>query len=116
MNELTILLIEILISVIASLTTMLLISQPLKESLLDLCPTEKLANFWLAYTRTMMLISPLLLVLLVNSTHEGNMFSDLRSAFIAAFTGLLIGLIIIGRKMYIPVDHNVIQLNKDNIT
>ncbi len=113
MNELTLLLIEAVISVITSITIMLLISQPIKAALLDLCPTEKQANFWLAYTRTMMLISPLLLVLLINSTHKGDIFSDLRAAFIATLTGRLIGLIIIGRKMYIPVDRQIKQSGKD---
>lgn len=113
MNELTLLLVESIISVVTSITIMLLISQPLKAALLDLCPTEKQANFWLAYTRTMLLISPLLLVLFINSTHKGDTFSDLRSSFIAALTGLLIGLIIIGRKMYIPVDRQITQSGKD---
>lgn len=112
MNELTLLLVESIISVVASITIMLLISHPLKAALLDLCPTEKQANFWLAYTRTMLLISPLLLVLFINSTHKGDTFSDLRSAFIAALTGLLIGLIIIGRKMYIPIDRQITQSGK----
>ncbi|NOY71180.1 MAG: hypothetical protein GXP14_02195 [Gammaproteobacteria bacterium] len=112
MNELSLLLIETLISVMTSITIMLLISQTLKAALLDLCPTEKQAKFWLAYTRTMMLISPLLLVLLINSTHNGDTFSDLRAAFIAALTGLLIGLIIIGKKMYIPVDRHIAQSDK----
>lgn len=107
MNDLTLLLIETVISVIASIAIMILISQPLKAALLDLCPSEKQANFWLAYTRTMLLISPLLLVLFINSTHKGDMFSDLRSAFIAALAGLLVGLIIIGKKMYIPVDRQI---------
>jgi len=104
MSDINLLLIETIISMIASITIMLLISQPLKAALIDLCPTEKQANFWLAYTRTMLLIAPLLLVLFINSTHKGDTFSDLRSAFIAALTGLLIGLIIMGRKMYIPDD------------
>jgi len=107
MSNINLLLIETVISLLASITIMLLISQPLKAALIDLCPTEKQANFWLAYTRTMLLISPLLLVLLVNSTHKGDTFSDLRSALIAALAGLLIGLMVIGRKMYIPVDRQV---------
>ena len=107
MSDINLLLIETVISLIASITIMLLISKPLKAALIDLCPTEKQASFWLAYTRTMLLISPLLLVLFINSTHKGDTFSDLRSAFIAALTGLLIGLIVIGRKMYIPVDRQI---------
>ncbi len=103
MNQFTILLLEAIISVTASLTTMLLLSKHLKASLLDLCPTEKLANFWLVYTGAMMTITPLLLVLIINGTHQGNIFNDLRTACIAAFSGLLAGLIIIGRKMYLPV-------------
>lgn len=113
MNELALLGIEASISVITSITIMTMLSQPLKAALLDLCPTETQANFWLAYTRTMLLISPLLLVLFINRTHGGDLFSDLRAAFIAALTGLLIGLIIIGRKMYIPVDHQIKQCEQD---
>jgi len=112
MSDINLLLIETIISMIASITIMLLISPSLKAALIDICPTEKQANFWLAYTRTMLLISPLLLVLLINSSHTGNTFDDLRSAFIAALTGLLIGLIIIGRKMYIPVECQVSHLIK----
>jgi len=107
MSDLTLLLLETAISLMASISIMLLISQSLKAALLDLCPTEKQANFWLAYTRTMLLISPLLLVLFINRTHQGDVFSDLRSAFIAALAGLLVGLIIIGKKMYIPVDRQI---------
>jgi len=114
MSDINLLLIETVISLIASIIIMLLISQPLKAALIDLCPTEKQANFWLAYTRTMLLVSPLLLVLFINSTHKGDTFSDLRSAFIAALTGLLIGLIVIGRKMYIPVDRQISYLIEDN--
>lgn len=114
MSDINLLLIEAVISMIASITIMLLISQPLKAALIDLCPTEKQANFWLAYTRTMLLISPLLLVLFVNSTHKGDTFGDLRSAFIAALAGLLLGLIVIGRKMYIPVDRQVSRISESN--
>ena len=112
MSNINLLLIETVISLLASLTIMLLITAPLKAALIDLCPTEKLANFWLAYTRTMLLISPLLLVLLINSTHKGDTFNDLRSSFIAALAGLLIGLIVIGRKMLIPVDRQVSHLSE----
>lgn len=114
MSALNLLLIETVISMLASLIIIFLISPSLKAALIDLCPTEKQANFWLAYTRTMLLISPLLLVLYINSTHKGDTFSDLRSAFIAALAGLLIGLIVIGRKMYIPVDCQVSHSSKGN--
>jgi len=110
MSDINLLLIETVISILASITIMLLISKPLKAALIDICPTETQAFFWLAYTRTMLLVSPLLLVLFINSTHKGDTFSDLRSAFIAALAGLLVGLIIIGRKMYIPVECNISHL------
>ncbi len=107
MNNIHLLLLEACISILISLSVILLLSRPLKSALIDLCPTDTQAFFWLAYTRTMLLVSPLLLVLFINSTHKGDTFSDLRSAMIAALTGLLIGLIIIGRKMYIPVDRQL---------
>jgi len=114
MSDINLLFIEAVISIISSITIMLLISQPLKAALIDLCPTDKQANFWLSYTRTMLLISPLLLVLFINSTHKGNTFSDLRSALIAALAGLLISLIVIGRKMYIPVDRQALHFRKED--
>lgn len=48
MNELTLLLIEVVISLITSISIMLLIASPLKSALLDLFPTAKQANSWLA--------------------------------------------------------------------
>ena len=114
MSELAILLLEITISVIASITVIMLISGTLKEALSDLCPTDKQARFWLAYTRTMLLISPILLALFINSLHEGDVFSSFRTSLIASLAGLLVGLIIIGRKMYIPVDRQLTQSIKDS--
>lgn len=114
MSNLNLLLIEIVISVLASIGIMLLMSPSLKAALIDLCPTDKQANFWLAYTRTMLLISPLLLVLLVNSTHKGDTFSDLRASLIAMLAGLVLGLMVIGRKMYIPVDNQLSQTGEVN--
>ena len=107
MNDINLLLLEAGISILISIVIMILLSNPLKSALIDLCPTDTQALFWLAYTRTMLLVSPLLLVLFINSTHRGDTFSDLRSAIIAALAGLLMGLVIIGRKMYIPVDRQV---------
>ncbi|MBI3188584.1 MAG: hypothetical protein HYZ31_12055 [Gammaproteobacteria bacterium] len=116
MNNVSLLAIEATLSITTSVAITWMIARPLKAALMDLCPTEQQANFWLAYTRVMLLITPLLLVLFTSARHSGDMFSDLRAAFIAAFTGLLAGLIIIGRKMYIPVDRQIHKANRgDNV-
>jgi hypothetical protein len=110
MTSVTLLTIEIILSIATSLVIMWLMAQPLKSALVDLCPTEKQANFWFAYTRVMLLITPLLFVLFTNARHTGDTLSDLRSALMAVLAGLLAGLIVVGRKMYIPVDRQVNSL------
>ena len=107
MNNVTLLAIEATLSITTSVAITWMMAKPLNAALLDLCPTEQQANFWLAYTRVMLLITPLLMVLFISSRHSGDVFSDLRAALIAALTGLLVGLLIIGRKMYIPVDRQI---------
>lgn len=115
MNNVTLLAIEASLSISTSVAITWMMAQPLKAALMDLCPTEQQANFWLAYTRVMLLITPLLLVLFISARHTGDMFSDLRAAFIAVLTGLLVGLIIIGRKMYIPVDRQIHKANTKEV-
>ncbi len=103
MNTLTIFSIEILISLSLSLITLWLLAKPLVDVLEDLCPTKKQANFWLAYTRIMLLISPLLLVLMVslNSRHHANV-ETIKISLVSTLTGLLLGMIIVGNKIFEP--------------
>ena len=105
MNTLILFSLEILISLSMSFITLWIISKPLIKVLEDLCPSKTQANFWLAYTRIMLLISPLLLVLMVslNSRHYNNIES-IKFSLVSALVGLLLGMLIVGKKIHAPVN------------
>jgi hypothetical protein len=105
MNQLLLFGLEIIISLCLSTVTLWLLSQPLVNVLEDLCPTKKQAAFWLAYTRIMLLISPLLLVLVVSILNNaGNNIDTIKISLGSALAGLLLGMIIVGRKIFEPVN------------
>jgi hypothetical protein len=103
MNGLTIFFTEISISLVLSLLTLLVLSKPLINILEDLCPTQKQAAFWLVYTRVMLFISPLLLVLIVSvMAKSNNEIESIKISLIAALAGLLLGMLIVGKKIFEP--------------
>ncbi len=103
MNSLLLFVSEISISLILSLITLMIISRPLVNILEDLCPTQKQATFWLAYTRVMLFISPLLLVLMVSIMSElKNNIDNIKISLLSALAGLLLGMLIIGKKIFEP--------------
>lgn len=110
MNTLTIFIIEIFISFIISGTTLWALNNPLKNVLEDLCPTKIRAEFWAAYTRIMLCVAPLLLVVLFSNTSKYVLMSPnaaiavIKSTMIAALAGLLFGLIMIGRKVFASIN------------
>jgi hypothetical protein len=65
MNAIGIFSIEVIISLSMSLFILWVLEKPLINVLKDLCPTKTQADFWLAYTRIMLLITPLLLGMLI---------------------------------------------------
>jgi len=89
-----------LISLALSTMVLLALSRPLVRVLASLCPTGESAAFWLAYTRVMLTIAPLLLVLFVDfcvPVRESK--NTLELAMIAALTGMLYGLYSIGKRL-----------------
>lgn len=103
MDTINLFIAEIIISLTLSATTLLVLSKPLNNVLNDLCPTKKQADFWLAYTRMMLSISPLLLVLVVDSfVSSDDVMAHVRIALMAALAGLVIGMIIVGRRIFSP--------------
>lgn len=95
---------EILISISLSIAVLFVISRPLMNALLDLCPTEKQATFWLSYTRTMLLLAPLLLVLVVDGVQVyDDSLDNIKVALMAALAGILLGMIIVGNRIFTPV-------------
>jgi hypothetical protein len=91
---------ELLMSVAVSIAVLYVLSSPLVNVLARICPDEQAAIFWLSYTKVMLLVAPLLLVLTVDMlTHFSNPLDTLRLALIAALGGTLIGLRAIGIRL-----------------
>ncbi len=115
MNALTVFIIEIIISLSMSVVTLWVLNKPLKNILLDLCPTQTQADFWVAYTRIMLSAAPLLLVLMFTNTSKHILMNPnaailvVKSSIIAALIGLLFGLLIVGRKVFTPVSTGCIN-------
>ena len=100
MNSHYLLLAELLISLFASLAVLLVLSRPLVNILGRICPDEQAAIFWLSYTKVMLIIAPLILVLTVDLlTRFSDPTDKLRFALIAALCGLLLGMHAIGRRL-----------------
>lgn len=89
-----------LISIAISFTVLRVLSSPLMNILSRICPDEQAAAFWLSYTKVMLVIAPLLLVLTINMfAHFSNPLDSMRLALMAALGGLLIGLHSIGKRL-----------------
>lgn len=91
---------KFLVSMVASLVVLWAICGPLVKVLNRTCPDEHAATFWLTYTKVMLIITPLLLVLIVDlTTHFNDPLDSLRLALIATLGGLLLGLYAIGKRL-----------------
>jgi hypothetical protein len=95
MDAYFLLFVELAASAGLSLAVLAVLSRPLVNVLRRMCPDEDAAAFWLSYTRVMLTITPLLLVLIVSLFSQDNA----RLAIIAALSGLLLGLWSIGRRL-----------------
>jgi membrane-associated HD superfamily phosphohydrolase len=94
---------EIIISLTLTIATLMVLTRPLINVLKELCPTQKQAEFWLAYTRIMLAISPLLLVLIVDGfVSSSDLMVNIRVAIFAALAGLFLGMIIVGKRIFAP--------------
>ena len=100
MNGLFLLLVESVSSITLSLAVLYVLSRPLINVLSRICPDEQAAAFWLSYTKVMLLIAPLLLVLIVDLfTHFSDPMDTWRFSLILALSGILIGLFMIGKRL-----------------
>jgi hypothetical protein len=89
-----------LISIAISFAVLRVLSNPLMNILGRICPDEHAAAFWLSYTKVMLMIAPLLLVLMIDMfAHFSNPLDSMRLALIATLGGLLIGLHSIGKRL-----------------
>ncbi len=100
MENYLLLLAESLTSITVSLTVLYVLSRPLMNILSRICPDEHAAAFWLSYTKVMLLIAPLLLVLTVDMfAHFSDPMDTWRFSLIMALGGILIGLYMVGERL-----------------
>jgi len=100
MDNYLLLLVESLTSVTVSLTVLYVLSRPLMNVLSRICPDEHAAVFWLSYTKVMLLIAPLLLVLTVDMfAHFSDPMDTWRFSLMMALGGILIGLYMVGERL-----------------
>lgn len=99
-NAYLLLFVELLVSLAASLALLWMLSRPLLDVLVRICPDEPAAAFWLSYTRIMLVIAPVLLVLIADlCARFKEPMDSLRLALIVTLTGLLIGMRSIGKRL-----------------
>lgn len=100
MNGLFLLLVESVTSITLSLAVLYVLSRPLINVLSRICPDEQAAAFWLSYTKVMLLIAPLLLVLAADLfAHFSDPMDTWHFSLIVALGGILIGLYMIGERL-----------------
>lgn len=105
MNAYVLLGAESLLCVAASLGVLYVLSRPLMNVLTCICPDDEAASFWLSYTRLMLMLAPLIMVLAVDLfTHFSNPLDTLRLALIASLGGLLVGLHAVGKRIGLYVN------------
>ncbi|MEQ1914911.1 MAG: hypothetical protein HOP24_05790 [Sideroxydans sp.] len=100
MENYLLLLVESLTSLSVSFAVLYVLSRPLMNVLSRICPDEHAAAFWLSYTKVMLLIAPLLLVLTMDLlAHFSNPLDSWRFALIVALGGILVGLYTVGERL-----------------
>jgi hypothetical protein len=100
MNAYFLLLMQLVLSIGVSLLTLHVLSRSLFDLLCRICPDEQAALFWQSYTKIMLLLAPLLLVLGVTQLSTfGDPLDSLRVALIAALGGLLLALFAVGMRV-----------------
>ncbi|MCL2635668.1 MAG: hypothetical protein FWD50_03440 [Betaproteobacteria bacterium] len=100
MNAYFFLLAELAVSIAVSLAALRVLSQPLVDVLCRICPDKQAAVFWQSYTKVMLMLTPLLLVLGVDLlTPFRDPLDSLRLALMAALGGLLLALHAVGKRL-----------------
>lgn len=100
MENSLLLLVESLTSISVSFAVLYVLSRPLMNVLSRICPDEHAAAFWLSYTKVMLLIAPLLLVLTMDLfAHFSNPLDSWRFALIVTLGGILVGLYTVGERL-----------------
>ena len=119
MNAYSLLLAKSLMSLAVSGAVLYVLPPPLTKVLHRICPDEESALFWSSYTKIMLMITPLLLVLTADLlTRASDPMYSLRFAMMAALIGVLIGLHSIGQRMgkFVITPQQPERLHHESIT
>ncbi|HIO92219.1 MAG TPA: hypothetical protein EYG68_05155 [Leucothrix mucor] len=109
MSHITLFFTEIILSVVLSLLISALISRPLANNLKKSCEAEQQASFWVAYTKMMLFIFPILIVLLISVFNHSVGLEHIKISLIGSLGGLLLALLFIGRKLYFKSTNAVVS-------
>ena len=100
MNTYQIFLIEVIASFAMSIAVLCVLSKTLVQVLIRICPDKEAVGFWVSYTKIMLIIAPVLLVLIMGLFAEyEEPIKHLRLTFISILGGLLISLYLIGTRI-----------------
>lgn len=101
MNDFTLFLVEVFISLTAAGAVILFWSKSLRKILIDICGTEERAAFWLMYSNIMLAITPLLFVFMFGRSGEIITldFQFLKRAFGSTLAGIFVALGVIGLQI-----------------
>lgn len=114
MTDLSLFFYEIFLSLTLSSIVIWGLATPLRKLLQRLSHSEEQAIFWLAYTRAMLFLSPLFMVVLIGSVADAEGLVHIKVTLISALGGLVLGLMIIGRKMYTPSRTQCPEISSQN--
>jgi hypothetical protein len=100
MSALMALMTTIVVSVTLSTILVRVLSQPLHQLLVQLCPTGEASRFWVAFTAVMLYVAPLLFAVYFPSLENGaQLASVMRATLEAALFGAFAALLVVGYKI-----------------
>ena len=101
-NHLMAFALEMLLSLTISAFVLYLLQPVLREMLCELCRRESRAAFWATFTRLMVFIAPLLVVILLTRStgaQEIVLVKAIRDTLLHTLLGQFVGLLIIGKVL-----------------
>ncbi|HEY6528205.1 MAG TPA: hypothetical protein VIZ65_05885 [Cellvibrionaceae bacterium] len=91
---------ESILSITISLVVLSVLSRPLADVLSRMCADDRAVQFWVSYTKVMLVIAPWLLVLTVDLfAPVKDPLDALRLAIMAALAGMLFSLHLLGKRL-----------------
>ncbi|SRR5258706_7994392 len=100
MSPLLALVTAILVSVTLSTILVKVLSEPLHQLLVQLCPTGEASRFWVSFTAVMLYVAPLLFAVYFPSLRDGaQLASVLRATLESALFGAFAALLVVGYKI-----------------